>query len=163
MSVGLMKDWKQSWGIYASHIHWVGRGTGTPKDRDEVNRRDVCECDGWVCDTEVTDSPSRLRLIRKVEALVKIKLTRDLNIEEKAVWRKWKNPPLVDLLFVYHESIKWELKIRLMNEGRCDERLKTRVEEYTCLTYTGLHDKTNRVKVCLLWIDKARAKDKRYK
>jgi hypothetical protein len=28
-----------------SHIHWVARGTGTPKDRDEVNRRDVCECD----------------------------------------------------------------------------------------------------------------------
>ncbi len=26
--------------------HWVDRGTGTPKDRDEVNRRDVCECDG---------------------------------------------------------------------------------------------------------------------
>ncbi len=25
--------------------HWVVRGTGTPKDRDEVNRRDVCE---WV-------------------------------------------------------------------------------------------------------------------
>ena len=21
-------------------------GTGTPKDRDEVNRREVCECDG---------------------------------------------------------------------------------------------------------------------
>jgi hypothetical protein len=30
-----------------------------------------------------------------------------------------------------------------MNEGRCDERLKVRVEESTCLTYTGLHDKTN--------------------
>jgi len=27
-------------------IHWVARGTGTPKDKDEVNRRDVCECDG---------------------------------------------------------------------------------------------------------------------
>ena len=27
-------------------IHWVPRGTGTPKDRDDVNRRDVCECDG---------------------------------------------------------------------------------------------------------------------
>ena len=35
------------------------------------------------------------------------------------------------------------LKMRLMNEGRCDERLKTRVEESTCLTYTGFHDKTN--------------------
>ena len=28
-----------------SHIHWVGRGTGTPRDRDEVklNKREVCE------------------------------------------------------------------------------------------------------------------------
>jgi hypothetical protein len=29
-----------------SHIHWVERETGTPKDRDEVNKREVCECDG---------------------------------------------------------------------------------------------------------------------
>jgi hypothetical protein len=28
-----------------------------------------------------------------------------------------------------------------MNEGRYDERLKGRVEESTCPTYTGLHDK----------------------
>ncbi len=46
-------------------------------------------------------------------------------------------------VIVYYESRKRELKIRLMNEGRCDERLKARVEESTCLTYTGLHDKTN--------------------
>ena len=39
---------------------------------------------------------SRLRLIRKTEALAKIKLTRDLSIEEKAARRKWKNSPLVD-------------------------------------------------------------------
>jgi hypothetical protein len=44
---------------------------------------------------------------------------------------------------VYYESRKRELKIRLMNEGRCDERLKDRVEESAHLTYTGLHDKTN--------------------
>ncbi len=31
--------------IYMPHIHWVPRGTGIPKDRDEVNRREVCECD----------------------------------------------------------------------------------------------------------------------
>ncbi len=44
--------WKtknERWGIYTSPIHWVVRGTGTPKDKDEVNRRDVYECDGWVC------------------------------------------------------------------------------------------------------------------
>jgi hypothetical protein len=29
-----------------SRIHWVVRGTGTPIDRDEVNIREVCECDG---------------------------------------------------------------------------------------------------------------------
>jgi hypothetical protein len=28
-----------------SHIHWVDRGTGTPKDKDEVNTREVSECD----------------------------------------------------------------------------------------------------------------------
>ncbi len=32
---------------------------------------------------------------------------------------------------VYYESRKREIKIRLMNEGRCDERLKHRVEEST--------------------------------
>ena len=31
---------------YESIKREVGRGTGTPKDRDEVNRREVCECDG---------------------------------------------------------------------------------------------------------------------
>ena len=38
---------------------------------------------------------------------------------------------LVSGLFVYYESRKRELKIRLMNEGRCDERPKVRVEEST--------------------------------
>jgi hypothetical protein len=28
------------------HVHWVPWGTGTPENRDEVNRRLVCECDG---------------------------------------------------------------------------------------------------------------------
>ncbi len=43
-------------------------------------------------------------------------------------------------IFVYYESRKREVKIRLLNEGRCDERLKFRIEESTCLTYTGLYD-----------------------
>jgi hypothetical protein len=29
-----------------SRIHWVARGTGTPKDRDEVDKREDSECDG---------------------------------------------------------------------------------------------------------------------
>ena len=44
---------------------------------------------------------------------------------------------------VYYETRKRELKRRLINEGRYDERLKAKVEESTYLTYTGLNDKTN--------------------
>jgi hypothetical protein len=29
--------------VYYESIHWVVRGTGTPKDRDEVNNREVSE------------------------------------------------------------------------------------------------------------------------
>ncbi len=47
------------------------------------------------------------------------------------------------MFIVYYESRNREVTMRLMNEGRCDERLKVRVEESTYLTYTGLHDKTN--------------------
>ncbi len=43
MSVGVMEYYKQN---YEPLIHWVGRGTGTPKDKDEVNKREVCECEG---------------------------------------------------------------------------------------------------------------------
>jgi uncharacterized HAD superfamily protein len=36
---------------------------------------------------------------------------------------------------VYYESRKRELKRRLLNEGRCDERLKAKVEESTVVYY----------------------------
>jgi hypothetical protein len=39
---------------------------------------------------------------------------------------------------VYYESIKRELKRRLIYEYRCNERLKTKNEESTRLTDTGL-------------------------
>ena len=55
-----------------SHVHWVVRGTGTPKESDEVNRVSF-EC--------------------------------------------------VTNLFVYHESLKRELKTKKIYGYRCDERL----------------------------------------
>ncbi len=78
---------------------------------------------------------------------------------------------------VYDESIKRDLKRRLIYEYRFDERLKTKKEESTHLTDTGLvveleHLKTKRlvyyyesitlVYYCLLLIDKARVRDKTY-
>jgi hypothetical protein len=43
-----------------------------------------------------------------------------------------------EFIVVYYESRKRNLKRRLINEGRCDERLKVKVEETTRLTYTGV-------------------------
>jgi hypothetical protein len=40
--------------------------------------------------------------------------------------------------FLYYKSTKRELQTRPINECRCDERLKSKVEESTRLTYTGL-------------------------
>ena len=48
--------------MYTSPIHRVDRGTGTPKDIDEVNKREVCECDGLVCDLNATGAPSIFKI-----------------------------------------------------------------------------------------------------
>ena len=48
---------------------------------------------------------------------------------------------------VYYESRKRELKKRRKNEYRCDERLKTKAEESTCLTYTGLYEELEHLKI----------------
>jgi hypothetical protein len=54
---------------------------------------------------------------------------------------------------VYYESIKRELKIKPIYECRCDERLKTKVEESTRLTYTGLIGELEHLKIKTRLID----------
>jgi hypothetical protein len=65
-----------------TRIHWVSRGTGTPKDRDKVNRREVCECDGRVCVREVIGAPSIFNVMRSATALARMLPTLDLICEE---------------------------------------------------------------------------------
>ena len=47
-------------------------------------------------------------------------------------------PSFFQQLFVYYETIKREIKRRPIYDCRCDERLKTKAERSTRLTYTGL-------------------------
>jgi hypothetical protein len=100
-----------------SHIHWVPRQNKleTPKEKGEVKKREIHECDVWARDPDAMVDPPTPNPTYKAEVFI----------------------------VVYYESRKRELKTWLMDDSRCDERLKTRVEESTCLTYTGLHDKTN--------------------
>ena len=57
-------------------------------------------------------------------------------------------------LVVYYESIKRELKRRLIYEDRCDERLKTKNEESTRLAHTGLVVELEHLKTKTRLIDK---------
>ncbi len=61
--------------------------------------------------------------------------------------------------------MKREVQTRPIYECRCDERLKTKTEESTRLTYTGFLGELEHLKIetsvyCSLRIDKVRAKDK---
>jgi hypothetical protein len=87
-------------------IHWVVRGTGTPKDRDEVNKREVSECDGWVCDLDVMDTASKSSVIRKTVVLTRVRPTLLLTCW---VWWKW-NTSLVDSgTWTPKTSKKWSI------------------------------------------------------
>ena len=49
--------------------------------------------------------------------------------------------------FVYYEEIKRELKRILIYECQCNERLKTKTEGSTRLTYTGLRGGLEHTKI----------------
>jgi len=57
-------------------------------------------------------------------------------------------------IVVYYESIKRELKRRLIYEYRYDERLKTKTEESTRLADTGLVVELEHLKTITRLIDK---------
>ncbi len=54
---------------------------------------------------------------------------------------------------VYYESMKRKLKTRPLYECRYDERLKTKAEESTCLTYTVLIGELEYLKIETRLID----------
>ncbi len=60
---------------------------------------------------------------------------------------------LLDKTILYSESITRELQTRPINEGRCDERLKTKTEESTRLGYTRLFVEIEHLKTKTRLID----------
>jgi hypothetical protein len=56
-------------------------------------------------------------------------------------------------LFVYYESIKRELKTKPIYEFRCNERLQTKVEEFTRLACTLLCAELEHLKIETRLID----------
>jgi hypothetical protein len=79
-----------------SHIHWVPRQNKleTPKEKDEVNKREVYECDGRARDPDGMVDPPTLKPTLKAEALVRAPPTIVSSCEENAEVRKWQWPRL---------------------------------------------------------------------
>jgi hypothetical protein len=59
----------------------------------------------------------------------------------------------VNICLLHYEGIKRELQRRPIYEYRYDERLKTKVEGSTCLTYTGLFGGLEHLKIETRLID----------
>jgi hypothetical protein len=94
MSVGVTKDYKlKVRNLHASLTHWVGLGTGTPKDRDKVNKREVCECDGFIVYHYKNQGSTGIIFINRefwpffiLELVYKFYLWKHSRVCEKAVW-----------------------------------------------------------------------------
>jgi hypothetical protein len=69
---------------------------------------------------------------------------------------------IINFRVVYYESRKRDLKIKPIYECRCDERLQTKTNRFTRLSYTGLVLELEHLKIKTRLTNEKRAKDKTY-
>jgi hypothetical protein len=73
-----------------SHIHWVARQNKLeiPRDKDEVNKREIQECDGRTHDPDKMVAPLTPKPTLKADALARAPPTIATCREEDAALRK---------------------------------------------------------------------------
>ncbi len=91
-----------------SHKHWVARQNKLeiPRDKDEVNKREIHECDGWTHDLGTMVVPLTLKSTHKTQALVREPPTIVSRREEDAVLRKWTLPRYCWARFILETKTK---------------------------------------------------------
>jgi len=109
-------------GIYTSHIHCVVWGTGTPKNRDEVNRREVWECDGWVCDLETIGVPSIFMWTRKHASLCYTHWVKSFFLSDS---RDWLQPFFIPLQINQPERSRMFLQLQEFSQHNQTWELRT--------------------------------------
>ncbi len=74
-----------------SHIHWVTRQNKLeiPRDKDEVNKWEIHECDGWGHDPDTMVDPLTPKPTHKAQSLVREPSTVVSRREEDVALRKW--------------------------------------------------------------------------
>ncbi len=86
------------------HIHWVARQNKLeiPNDEEEVNTREIHQCDGQEHDPDTMVTPLTPKPTRKAEALAKAPPTIASRREEDVALKKWPN-----------EAAPWNLNVYL--------------------------------------------------
>ena len=120
-----------SWRIYTTRIHCVIRQNKleTPKEKDEFNKREVHECDVRVHDPDVMVVPPTPKPTWKDETLTRAPSTIASSRDDR-----WGDSEELQFTYIY-ESLKWEIQTKPIYGFRCDERIKTKVEESTRLEW----------------------------
>jgi hypothetical protein len=114
-----------------THIHWVVRQNKReiPRDKDEVNKREIHECDGRTHDPDTMVVPLTQKPTSEVEVIV-----RDSSFMRRVSVLCVDLGVCGEFVYVYYESRKGDLKISPIYECRCDERLKLKTDKSTRLS-----------------------------
>ena len=112
----------------------------TPRDKDEVNKWEIRESDGWTHDPDTMVTPLTPKPTRKAEALTRVPSTITSSLEEDVALKEVALP-----------------RYRCVNCLLWIDKARTRSDDYFFTQFCH----TNRLR-SLLWIEKAKAKDKTY-
>ncbi len=152
-----------------SLTNWVGRGTGTTKDKDEVNNREVCECEGWMWDLDAIGDPSKLIFVRKAATLVRVRPTLLCTCVRKVARRKVNWPPGCPELLKLQKIGQFPdepVRIKFWQihyvSGLTYYQQQTCMIPHSTACCCSQHDISLFCTCCLLWMNKAKAKDKIY-
>ena len=137
-------------------MHCVARQNKleTPKEKDEVNKREVHECDVWTRDPDVMVVPPTPKPTFKTEVLTRVPRPSTQVVKETLSWRS----------DIYHSSSP-RGEIPNIDETTTTPKPHTHPshpEPPRPSTPSSSLGFTSSSIVCLLWIDKVRAKDKTY-
>jgi hypothetical protein len=108
-----------------THIHWVARQNKleTPEEKDEINKREVHECDGRASDPDAMVAPTTPKPTHKAEALDRVSPTMVSSCEHKEKVRSLpgKSPVLHDNPNI--DGVPTTPKSRTHPSHECDGRV----------------------------------------
>ena len=152
------------------HIHWVARQNKLeiPKDKDEVNKQDIHDCDGRAHDPDTMVAPLTPKSKRKAKAFTRAPSTIASSREEDAAMKEVTLPRYRCASCIPETKTKTGSTVVKAPAPRTNPNINeapTAPKSHTHPSYKikGVNNEQHVCLLCcLLLIDKARVKDKTY-